>query len=391
MKKAVLGALAAVLCCVLALGIFPRRAAAVDFYFMSVNDTLLELNTATMPTYHRGMIYVPYYMLNPSMAKVNLGVYAIYSAANNQAMVYASNRMLVFDIESNTTYDENGVLYDQRAFVRNSMVYLPLSRVCAHFPELRYSVNATPQGTLVRVCNSSVVLSDATFIKEAAGLMEAYIARNTATPPPTPTPTPTPSAAPQPTVSPSPSPGPDTPDGGGAGVYPGFDMDGAADPARLLEALERQEAVGLFFFAPEELAQRDDLARLLVGRGHLVGLKLTAGGLAEAEEQLAEGAALLRRVARCRVAAVLAEGLSQSDRAALEEGGLPCWETTTDARDRRGSAAAQSDWIIQRLSTGGNARNYLLFGEGVEPALSAILSSLRGADFRLRAPVSTAL
>ena len=105
MKKRMFGILLVLaLCCLLVVGVIPRTEGAA-IYFMSVNDTLLPLESATMPMYSKGLIYIPYSMLNPTLSGVNMGVYAIYSGAKNQALVYSNGNMLVFDLNGNTTYD----------------------------------------------------------------------------------------------------------------------------------------------------------------------------------------------------------------------------------------------------------------------------------------------
>ena len=376
MKKALCGVLTLALCLVLALGL-AGRAEGADIYFMSVNDTMLEFKASTMPVRADGVLYIPYSMLSPTLSGINLGVGAMYSRAQNQAVVYSNENLLVFDIDGNITYDSDGKEYAERAIVRNAMVYLPIARICALFPELKYSATETEYGTLVRVKNSSVVLSDEAFIAAVSDNMELHRARYEQ------------ELAAQPT---EPSSTPSSGDVGyGASVYPAFDVGGEGVPEALLAALEQRECRGLFFFDGAALADWDDLVRQLVGRGHLIGLKLSAATADEAREELERGAGLLRLTARCRATAVLAEGLSAADRQALEAEGWICWVTTADGRGLTGSATARANRILQQLEGGADAHNHLLLGTETGAALSTVLSAIRGAGYLLRAPVSTVI
>ena len=99
---------AALVLCVVALisAVSPVQGASV--YFMAVNDQLLELSDETMPAMVEGVLYVPYTLLSANATGVNLGVYATYSAAAGRVLVFSSRKQLVFDLQSNMTYDMNG-------------------------------------------------------------------------------------------------------------------------------------------------------------------------------------------------------------------------------------------------------------------------------------------
>lgn len=369
------------MCGLLVLGLM-GRAEGSDVYFMSVNDTLLEFRAATMPVQSGGILYIPYSMLNPKQSGIDLGVGAMYSRAQNQAVVYSKNRLLVFDIDANRTYDSEDQEYPERVMVRNGMVYLPIERICTLFPELRYSVIPTEYGTMVRVKNSSVVLSDDAFVSATLDNMrgermryEQELAAQMTTPSPTPTPAP-----PPPPVQPS------SPMGGT--VYLAFDMDGNDMVDSLLTELEQREGRGLFFFELSELTGRDELIRRLVGRGHWIGLKITTDKLEEGLAQLEEGQAVLRTVARCRVTAVLAEQLDQEQ---IHKAGWVCWSSTVDGRDLSEGMKTPGNEVIRRLSRRNGTEHFLLLSEQLGGSLSSVLTSLRRSGYLLEHPVSTAL
>ena len=166
---------AALVLCVVALisAVSPVQGASV--YFMAVNDQLLELSDETMPAMVEGVLYVPYTLLSANATGVNLGVYATYSAAAGRVLVFSSRKQLVFDLQSNMTYDMNGNFYSERAILRNSTVYLPIARVCDVFRgDIYYTVSRVEYGYLVRVRNSAAELGDEAFIDAAANMMRNY-------------------------------------------------------------------------------------------------------------------------------------------------------------------------------------------------------------------------
>lgn len=372
------------MCGLMVLGLMVRTEGS-EVYFMSINDTLLEFRAATMPVRSGGVLYIPYSMLSPKQSGLDLGVGAMYSRAQNQAVVYTKQNLLVFDIDANRTYDSEGREYPERVVVRNGMVYLPITRICALFPELQYSVLPTEYGTMVRVKNSAVVLSDEAFVsatldnlRGARQRYEQELAAQQATP----VPTMPPISASTPPVQASEPPG--------GTVYLAFDMAGEGMAEGLITELERREDRGLFFFSPEELLSRDELVRQLVGRGHRIGLKLSADQPERAADEAERGQDMLQMVARCRVTAVLADGLSGQGREKLRTAGWLCWSGGVDGRDLPEGSAAGSE-LLRRLSRHSRTEQMLLLSEGLGGELSALLSGLRRSGYRTALPVATVL
>ena len=369
------------LCAVLTVCALPKTQGAT-VYFMAVNDTFLGLSD-TMPTLHNGVLYVPYTLFSPQVTGVNLGVTAAYSALKNRVMLYSSQNQLTFDMEQDATYDMNGVFYSGRAMMRNSMVYLPIGQLCAVFSDLEYTVNYTECGYLVRVKNDKAVLSDEGFIDAAQNSMKNALDRYEAGQPTQSDP-----------VEPTPTPAVPTPDpgqGSGAAVYLGFTLEDTAGVDALLSALESRECRGIFFLTAGQMTRWDDLVRRLIGEGHFVGLLAEGGDVDSAMEAVEEGRRVLAAVARCRVSAVLAPALDDEGRAALEQAGIVCWQTTVDGRGQTGSAYARAWTLMDDMTGGQSARNYLLLDETWSGVLSGMTATLLNENYRLRAPVSPEL
>lgn len=353
-------------------------------YFMAVNDQLLELSEDTMPAMVDGVLYVPYTMLSANATGVNLGVYATYSAAAGRVLVFSSRRQLVFDLQSNMTYDMNGSFYAERAILRNSTVYIPIARVCDVFRgDIYYTVSRVEYGYLVRVRNSAAELGDEAFIDAASNMMRNYLDRYEQSRPDD---EPTPSAS-EPTASNSPQVS-----GNEAWIYLAFTLSeegGTAD--QVLSALSARGEQAVFFLTPDQLAGEDDLVRQLLGSGHQVGVRLTAGSVSGALEELTAAEETMAAVAHCRLGLVLAEGLDEDETAEVERAGYVCWQTTVDGRELTGSGTSRASALMGRLDRDEGARNYLLLDEGAGETLSTVLSVLERSDLRVGTPLASVL
>ena len=353
-------------------------------YFMAVNDQLLELSEDTMPAMVDGVLYVPYTMLSANATGVNLGVYATYSAAAGRVLVFSSRRQLVFDLQSNMTYDMNGSFYAERAILRNSTVYIPIARVCDVFRgDIYYTVSRVDYGYLVRVRNSAAELGDEAFIDAASNMMRNYLDRYEQSRPDD---EPTPSAS-DPTISTPPQVS-----GNEAWIYLAFTLSeegGTAD--QVLSALSARGEQAVFFLTPDQLAGEDDLVRQLLGSGHQVGVRLTAGSVSGALEELTAAEETMAAVAHCRLGLVLAEGLDEDETAEVERAGYVCWQTTVDGRELTGSGTSRASALMGRLDRDEGARNYLLLDEGAGETLSTVLSVLERSDLRVGTPLASVL
>ena len=376
---------AALVLCVVALisAVSPVQGASV--YFMAVNDQLLELSDETMPAMVEGVLYVPYTLLSANATGVNLGVYATYSAAAGRVLVFSSRKQLVFDLQSNMTYDMNGNFYSERAILRNSTVYLPIARVCDVFRgDIYYTVSRVEYGYLVRVRNSAAELGDEAFIDAAANMMRNYHDRYQKEKP---------SADPDPQDSGVVPSSPPQVSSSRAGIYLAFTLTEEEDNVveQVLSALSVRGCRAVFFLTPEQIIQKDDFVRQLLGSGHLVGARLTSGNVSGALEELERAGEALAAVAYCHLNLALAEELDGDATEALEQAGYVCWQTTADGRELTGSGASRASALARQMDRSEGARNCLLLDDGAGETLAAMLSALERADFQVWTPVASAL
>lgn len=370
--------------------IFPASGATV--YFMSVNDMVLEMTAENMPLVVSSILYVPYTMFSSRITNVDLGVRAQYSASRGILTVTDGEKTVTFDTRRSTAYDENGTKVKAQAVVRNSMAFLPVHWLCNYFPTVRYTLNRTPHGILVRIVNNAVKLTDAQFVDAATDMLYENLLRyqsSIAEPEPSPSPTATATPEPTPTVSPSPpptsspTPPPTTTPAPAPKVWLAFR--GGSNTAGAADALERAGLKGLFLFTSSELIVQDDLIRRLIARGHQVGLALTGSDPEFCLTQLAAGRQLIADIARTPVLIVSAPELDEEHHQALQDAGCAIWSTTLEAGVTTAAA------LLIRLNP--EKENYLQFtcDENGVALLTRCLPSLTGDDYRLQKTLAPTL
>lgn len=383
MKKRLTAALCALL--LLCACTLPMAGAATrsDIYFMVVNETVLEMRSDTMPFSSNSAIYVPYTMFDPNSTGVNLGVFASYSS-NNTVMVYSrADGALIFDLTADTTTASLGGSYSQRAIRRNSMVFLPLNVVCTHFSGLDWNLLVDPEyGLIIRVKSAAAGQSDTDFARAAQSVLarryEAYLRSITPEPVPDPTPSPPPVVpSPQPSANPDPTPTQE-PEPEGGDVYLAFRCGPGGSTAPLSAILARRGLSALFFFSPDDLAERDGEVRALAAAGHRIGLLLGDSAEETPEELAARGNALLGHILRTSTGLVLMDGTAEAP-----EGLFP-WTTTADGVPG-GRSSAQLLYSVTQAARA--ERCFLLMDDSARSAelLDRVLNTLaeEGCEFRL--------
>lgn len=352
--------------------IFPASGAST-VYQMAVNDKMVPMTAENMPLMVNNTLHIPYIMLYPQTAGINLGVRAQYNSSRGTLTVTNDLKAVTFDTRRNTAYDESGNAVNARVTVRNTMAYLPVDWLCSYFSELQYSLTVTAYGTLVRLTNSAVILDDVQFVDAASDMMQDNLIRYqnslvTSTPSPSVTapPSPTVTTTPSPSVEPTPAPL----------VYLAFRWGDHA--ARIAETLEEHDQRALFFFTSGELVRQDDLVRRLTGQGHQIGLILTGVDSASCLEQLTAGRQLLSDIARCPLVIVTADDLDNEKKAALEEAGCVIWMSTVQA-----NGLTQSGLLRQLSPTKPNYVELTCDEHGFS-LISDALRALTGKDYRLR-------
>ncbi|MBR4099059.1 MAG: hypothetical protein IKK44_03635, partial [Clostridium sp.] len=363
--------LSGVMLCILM--IFPTSAAEVCF--TSINDNLLPLTSNTMPVWSGGVLYVPYTAFDSGSTGIDLGISCRRSDNGNKVSLFNLEKMISFDLNSSTCYNE---VTDEpipvQAIRRNGVPYLPAGTVCSFFG-LRYSYTEVEGiGHLVRIKSADVVLSDRKFIEAASDLFSRRLREYN-------------QSLGGSTVQPS-DPGPtmdsETPeDGAEVAVYLAFRCDETAGLDEILDTLDTRGQWGAFFFPADVLAEAGEVIDRIVASGHKIGL-LAEGDTAQVTQtQLAAGRALLERLSCVRTAMALIPGDQVSD---LEEQNWICWQETVSAIPAEGvSAASYASGVLRTLRrTSGTAYVTLDGGENSARVLPALLQQMKGQSFVVR-------
>lgn len=247
----------------------PRADAAGDIYFTAVNDNVLPLNAGTMPAWVDGVLYVPYTVFDSASSGVNLRISWNQNRTNGTFTLYTLNDTLVFDLNQNNSKNAHSdELFYYHAITRNGKIYVPIAFVCSFFG-LGLSRISTPYGELVRIKNSSVVLSDRDFTDAAASLMETRLRRYNQSLTP---------ADPDPSAQPSTPPDPDNSSHTRQRVYLAVECTNANQLDSILSTLERTRYTVLFLVSPDRLNDLAPQLRRAAARGHTIGFLLSGEG-----------------------------------------------------------------------------------------------------------------
>ena len=393
MKKILL----AVFCLALLLTMAPGASAVeLKVYQLALNDRFMdnELTVTNMPVNVNGSIYIPYTAFDRNVTGVDLGVFygqEKSDTAYRLTLYSRSGTYLTFDLLEQTcflTQDGQREAQSIRAVIRYDKVYVPASAVCRIF-DLQYVYTPTrTAGDLIRIKSNSAVLSDAAFLDAAASALQSrydnYIQSLT----------PTPTTAPVPTAKPTPTGGssggdnvivttpPVIDEGGSETETPSevrevlltFRCEGGGGLDGILGVLAARNLTALFLFPAEELEANSEQIRAALGQGHSVGLMTGADGAAEA---LAEGNAVLERIAWYRTHIALVEGADQEERGALYEDGWSLWLETVNGVPAGSSLGVST--ILNRIDrSSGVVRLTLDDSAATADGLSNLLQRLAG-------------
>ena len=363
------------------------RADSVTIYLMAENNKMVDLPVEAMPCWISGQMYIPCTAFDWSVTGVNLGVSygQIREDGKSLLTLYSLSDTVTFDLNAGTCTDRQGEPVGMRAAYRNGLVFVPAAAVCSYFG-LRYSYTPTDYGNLVRIISGTGSLSDEQFIEYAESSMRTRYNNLLKQLEPAAQPSAQPS---QPMATPRPSPGQSEQPEHMVTVYLGVLC--AGDQGWVMaDQLESEGVRALFLFRPEDVADSGELIRRLAGSGHAVGLSITGTTLAQAKEQLEEGAALLEQVARLPVHTVYLESGESELSAALEEGGWACWEPRLDyTGDQRTQSALGAALFNALDDRSGVARVMVEDGDG--EAVGRALSRLDRDECVFRLPAETLL
>ena len=367
---------------VLVLGLFrPMPASAATLYFTAVNNSVAPLTSDTMPFWSGGTLYVPYSIFDGSLNNigVGLGLYTSYNRDSRTVTLFDLRQTLTFDLNSGTCRDDmTGTTYISRAVMRGGRPYLALNTVCSHFG-LEYSYSQLPdipQGFLVRIKNSSAVMSDADFIDAAKNVISSRLREYTQ------------GLNQAESTNPGTNPSfPSTPGGPAevgeddTAVYLAFRCETSAGLTDILDILNGGGRWAVFFLTPR-LLEEGDLVRRILGSGHSVGILADEG---EALSALEAGNLALERAACTRTTMVYAAAGRQEG---LEERGWVCWRETALLRpDSTNSFASNA---VRRLEKRDGAVYLTLEGGGdTAGALPALLRQLDRESCVVSVPMET--
>ena len=385
-------AAAALLTLVLCAGLFlPLPASAADLYFTAINERIEYLTSDTMPFWSGGILYVPYTLFDKSLnsTQTDLGITVSYNSRTKSTItLYNLNQqMLTFDLISGSCRDElTGEVFSYRAIMRNGKPYLPLEMVCSFFG-LTWSYNSLPdipQGYLVRIMTSDVVLSDSVFISSAGYLLERRLQAYTQTLVPGETTTPS-TAVPGETIDREEEVTPTN-----IPTYLAVRCESGESLLSILNTLDTAGRYGVFFLTPELLESQGDLVRRMLGTGHSVGILALGESRGETAQLLQEGQRHLEQLALTRTTlAYVPEG----QREAMEEEGWVCWnETMLLTPSATTGVSSYCTRILSQLE-GRNQVTYLTLSgnEGGARVLSTLLRQLSEAHFVVSTPLETRL
>ena len=383
--------LAVLLCALLFL---PLPARAADLYFTAINESICFLTSSTMPFWSSGMLYVPYTVFDAGKngIGVGVGISSSYTGpASTRLTLYTSTRALELDLPEGTCRDDiSGEVFAYRAIIRNGLPFLPLEMVCRFFG-LNYSYNSLPdipQGYLIRIKNSEVVLTDSEFIESAGNLLNKRLQEYTQSLNSAATTSPNTGTSGNQGSAVTDDPSPSNP--GSVSTYLAVTCQSADGINSILNTLDLSGVYAVFFCTPELLEQEGDLVRRILGTGHSVGLLAQGADVSQTRRLLEDGAQALARTAltRTTLAYVPAE-----QRATLEGEGWVCWEETLAlSPDDKVGAASFATPTMGRLS-GRTRTTYLTLEGGANGArvLSALLRRLDRESFDLGIPMETRL
>nr|WP_317326176.1 hypothetical protein [uncultured Flavonifractor sp.] len=362
------------------------RADNVEIYLMAENDVILDLPLESMPAWIGGVLYVPCTAFDGSFTGVNLGVSFGQIRGDNgvNLMLYSLSDTLTFDLNAGTCVDRSGRQMEMRAVSRNGMIFVPLRAVCGYFG-LRYSYTPTSYGTLIRITNGQEWLSNSDFILYGErGLRDRY---NTYLRQLNPA---APQVSPQATPTPSHTQSVEEPNRSSLTVYLSFRCTGGGEAEAILDRLDSYGVRALFLFRPSDLSGQEEVLRRVVGSGHALGLSVGGDTLAEVEEELSAGSALLERLVRVRPHTVCLEEAGREVASALEGEGWACWQPQLDQTGETRSITTRANALMSAFeSRTGSVRVMLDDEKAAADVLSRLLPRMVREDYRVRLPVET--
>lgn len=361
MKKRLMALVCAL---VLALTMVPAFAAEDVIYIVAINDTVPEIQKSTMPFWSGGYLYVS------CTAFQDFGIDYNSSAAKQTLLLYRSRGggALIFDLKNGMCRDSQGNVYIESAVTRSGQMFVPVGRVAEYFG-LIYTYNKIQYGYLVRLRDTSSVLSDEVFL-DAASERLAYRYNQY-----------------QQSLLPQNS-GQNANTGGGAETEEPLEEGAGQNLYLSLLVQDTDRASGLldalgssgymtFYFPVELLESAGDLTRRMSVTGQAIGLAADASkGIENVLTQLHRGNELLSRATGSKTRLVWIENSSEQTIQALKEAGYcPLVPQVDFARRGVTSSSAAAD-LLSSAAAQRRANVTVWLGSDVnQTGLRALLSA----------------
>ena len=366
---------AALICCAaLFLQLAIPAAAAETVCFTAINETVLELDDATMPFWSGGYLYAP------STVFRDLGIGHSKNLMKGIVMMYAQSQHLIFDLNAGTVADNKGESHYPPAIRRGSVVFLPVALMAETFG-LHYS---TPQrvnhGYLVRLTNSAAMLNDDTFYDAVSSVLEERYSNYTKSR--------TPASEEVTPVQPE-EPEPEEPVSGKR-IYLSMALPGTSGQA-VLDALAAYGVQAAFYLTPEEMQSSGDLMRRMSAAGHSVGI-LVDGSRTDltAAQQAAQGNEALWKAVACKTRLLRLKNGTEQQRESLEELGYALFSPDLDRSGYGLKSASGAKALLDRVSARRGTVSVWL-GKNVNAAgLRSFLREAREAEDRCLPVTETA-
>lgn len=266
--------LALTLALLLGLAVASQTGQAATVYFTAANDTLLELNDATMPFWSGGLLYVP----ATAFGSGGLGISDSYNTAKKTLILRRGSFRLICNLASGMTVDSVGNAYDFKPLERGGQVFLPINEVCRIF-SLSCSTRSVANGYLVRIRNESAAFSDEAFIAAASAMLTSryqdYLASHRQE---------------------EPTPDPETTEG--RSLFLALTAAHTADTRQWLDVLSGTEHHATFFLTESFFRDGDaaDTLRRILAEGHTLGLAVSGDSARAVLNGLHDGNGLLEEV-----------------------------------------------------------------------------------------------
>ena len=342
------------------LSVFPPfSCAAPTVYFTSVNDTVLNLNDETMPFWSSGVLYIPHTAIDDGRVPKELGIFCSYNREKRIATFAKSQQVLIADLAAGTIRDQDDNLYTGAAIARGDVAFLPIDTVAAFFG-LQYSYIKVTNGYLVRIKDSSAVLSDSKFIDAAATPMATRYSQY------------------EKTHGTGGSSGTQNPEGGNERrVYFTFAVSDVSASEALLSTMGLYGGTATFLFDKAALAMGDDLLRHITVSGSAIALRVDASAGTEGTlEEIERANEAVWMACNSKTRLVFLENAADEVKSTVRNAGYCPISAPVDYSDTLPSSARAVNGILSQLEQ--RSACTVLMGQDadVRSSVAAVASAL---------------